>query len=293
MSEFVLILRQGNQAELVEEATATFPISDRAFMYGDGLFETIRVLGRRAPFLFEHLDRLQLSAARLLFPPLPWEIDEIAAACKRLMQANEIRDGYLKLTLSRGIGARGYEAPERPEPVLIVQGKSWAPPPAVYVQGYRATVASFRVSPESPTAHVKSLSALEKVLARTEARQKGCDEALLLNTDNFVTEGAATNLFVVHARSIQTPHPSCGVLPGIGRRLVLQATRNLDYRCHEGFLTLDDLRTADEVFVTNSLILAVAVTELDGQPIGRHAGPGPVTRAMYREVLAITSQGAI
>jgi branched-chain amino acid aminotransferase len=280
MSAYLMVGIEGAAPRLVERSVATISAQDRGFLYGDGLFETIRVVQGRTPYLASHLERLGAGAATLLFPRLPWRLDELAAACHDLIRANHVTDGYVRLTVSRGPAARGYEAPPDPTPTLVMQASEWRPAPDLYTAGYRAVLSSVRVSAHSPLCRVKSLSALEKVIARTQAAQQGCNEALLLNTDGYLTEGAATNLFVVREQRLLTPALACGLLPGIGRRQALQLARALGYPCEEGFLTVEDLWRADEAFVTNALVLAVPLTAVDGRPIGHGGRPGPVTAAI-------------
>lgn len=292
MTEHVLMRRGAGPARAVPAAEAAVPIHDRGFLYGDGLFETIRVVEGRTPLLVAHLRRLAAGARLLAFPPLPWSDSEIAADCEELVRRNGVTRGWLRLTLTRGSGSRGFEPPSQAEPVLILQARSWDPDPDLARRGYRAVLAGVRVSAQSPLCRVKSLSALEKVLARAEARQQGCEEALLLNTDGYLTEGAATNLFLVRDGQILTPHPDCGLLPGIARELVMAAARELGYPVVESRLVPQDLWTADEAFLTNALLLVVPLVAVAGRPVGRGQGPGPVTRALQERCQQLLERGA-
>lgn len=285
MTDTILMQFGSATARLVSAAEAAVPLNDRGFLYGDGLFETIRLLDGAAPWLPLHLQRLRQGARLLRFPPLPWSDADVAARIGDVVTANGLRDGYVRLTVTRGLSARGYEPPPAAEPLLIVQAGPWLPAPGLYERGYRATVASVRVVAGSPLTQVKSLNALDKVLARAEARDRGCDEALLLNTDGNVAEGAATNVFIVRGREVVTPRLECGALPGIGRHLALRALHELGYRCREAPVKLTDLQEADEVFVTNALMLAVSVVALDGAAIGRPGGPGPAAAKVREKML--------
>lgn len=282
-----VVLMQHGRAEprLMPAADASVPLSDRGFLYGDGLFETIRLLSGATPWLPLHVRRLRTGASLLRFAPLPWSDADLAARIEEVVTAIGLRGGYVRLTVTRGTSARGYEPPPEAEPLLVVQAGPWQPPPGLYERGYRATVASTRVVAGSPLTQVKSLNALDKVLARAEARDRGCDEALLLNTDGNVAEGAATSLFVVCGREVVTPSLKCGALPGIGRHLALRALQELGYVCSEAPVTLADVRNADEVFVTNALVLAVGVATLDGVPLGQHNGSGPAAAVVRERIL--------
>lgn len=291
MTATVLMQFGRTAPRLVPAAAASIPLSDRGFLYGDGLFETIRLLDGATPWLPLHVRRLRTGASLLRFAPLPWSDADLAARIEEVVTANGLRDGYVRLTVTRGPSARGYEPPPEAEPLLVVQAGPWQPPPGLYERGYRATVASTRVIAGSPLTQVKSLNALDKVLARAEARDRGCDEALLLNTYGNVAEGAATSVFIVRGREVVTPRLECGALPGIGRHLALRALRELGYTCSEAPVSLADLQSADEVFVTNALVLAVDVVALDGEPVGRYNGPGPAAAAVRERIMQDATGG--
>ncbi|BDG60458.1 aminotransferase class IV [Caldinitratiruptor microaerophilus] len=260
---------------------------DRGLLLGDGLFETARIYAGRVPLLERHLQRLREGAA-VLGIPVPRGIEEAAL---RTVAACAVRDGVLRVTLTRGPGPRGLDLPPEPAPTLLVQVEPFAgraPEPL------RAALVSLRRDSRSPLTRLKTTSSLASVLARAEARAAGAGEALLLNTDGFVAEGAATNLFWVRDGVLRTPATAAGCLPGIARGLVLELARALGLPVAEGLFPPDDLAAADEAFLTSALLELAPLAGVTTAPsvsapwerAPRWPAPGPVTArlaAAYRE----------
>lgn len=244
-------------------AGGTVDVADRGLLLADGLFETIAVFGGRPFRLADHLARLDRGAALL---GLSFDRDRLAAGIAALAATLGGGHGALRATVTRGPGPRGLLPPDQPQPTLLVTAAPWSRQP-VGAAISLATV-TLRRNDRSPLAQVKSLAALEQILALGEARKAGADDALLLNTAGRVACTAMANLFVVIDGLLVTPPLADGVLPGVMRGL-LDAT--------ERSLLPADLARADAVFATNSLRLVMPVGRLDGRPL---AGGGQAAAAL-------------
>lgn len=260
--------------------SAHLPIDDRGLTYGDGLFETIRILNGQPLFFDRHFTRLTAGLAALNLP-IQWDSAALHARCCKLINVNEIKDGILRLTITRGSGPRGFAPPTDPNPTLIIQTFT-SPPPAraplgePVEPGARAILAPWRIDPANPLVHLKHLSALDKVLAKDLARQQNADDLLFLNIHGHLTEASAWNLFIVTEGQLLTPALHCGVLPGITRQLVLELAPTLGYRCAETELSLNLLTNATEAFLTNAASGIRPLTHFNHQPIASGL-PGPIT----------------
>ncbi|WP_029009652.1 aminotransferase class IV [Azospirillum halopraeferens] len=254
---------------LMAAAEARIDPADRGFTLGDGLFETLRVAGGRVCHGDRHLARLS-AGARVLDLPVPYGPDALAAAMAALIAARGLEDGVLRLTLSRGTGARGVPPPPDPHPTVLITAAP-LPPPGGPMRAVIATVT--RRNEHSPLSRLKTLNYLDSVLARQEAARRGADEALLLNTAGRLAESSVANLFVVLEGRTVTPPVADGALPGIRRALLLERGH-----AEERSLTPDDLARAGEAFLANSLGLRPLVA-VDGRPVGNGA-PGPVWAAL-------------
>ncbi len=254
---------------LVPVGEARIDPFDRGLTLGDGLFETIRVADGAPRRLGRHLSRLRAGAA-LMDIPVPLDDDALAAAIEEVLRANEFDEAALRLTLTRGPGARGLVPPSEPQPTLIIAAAS-LPPPAGPA---RAIIArSTRRNERSPLARCKCLAYADHILARAEAARNGADEALLLNTRERLVSATVANLFAVVDGVVVTPPVTDGALPGVMRA---EAVDQLD--AAERSLTPDDLARAEEAFLTNCLSIRPLVA-VDGRPIGDGV-PGPVARAL-------------
>lgn len=258
------------------EAAAVSP-ADRGYLLGDGLFETVRLCGGRAPLLDWHLARLA-EGCGLLGMPLP-RLDW-AAILAEVAGANGAAhgDGYARITVSRGTGPRGYAPPQNPEPRVSVQAGPWSPPePARALQ----LAAAPWPQPVHPVlSRVKHTSRLLQVLARAEADRLGVGELLFCDPAGRLAEAIASNLFWVRGGQLFTPDLATGCLPGVARRWVCsqaQATGRLD--------PPEALRKADEIFLTNALTGPVPVSAVAG--VGEWAAPGPVTSALQAQWRAL------
>ncbi|WP_246472488.1 aminotransferase class IV [Azospirillum tabaci] len=247
--------------------------ADRGFTLGDGLFETIRVSGGTARHLDRHLARLGGSAA-LLGLPLPRGAAALADAAEALIAAEGRAEGVLRVTLTRGTGARGVLPPADAVPTLLMT-LAPAPPPGGPVEAVIARTT--RRNEHSPLSRVKSLNYLDSILARQEAATRGAGEALLLNSAGRLAESSVANLFIVRGGRLLTPPVAEGALPGIRRALILEWGD-----AEEAPVSVDELLGAEEAFLTNSLGLR-PLLRVDGQAIG--AGTvGAVTAALLKGI---------
>ncbi|MBM3951755.1 MAG: 2-keto-4-methylthiobutyrate aminotransferase [Rhodospirillales bacterium] len=241
-----------------ERAQIRIEEADRGFTLGDGVFETLAVRGGKALRVAQHLARLN-EGARTLRLPVPYDDVALARAISDTIRMNNIRDGVARLTVSRGPGERGLLPPEKPKPTVVIAAHPDLPPET----SVRAVTArKARRDEGSVLARVKSLSYLEQVLARMEAKERGADEALLLNTHGRIADGTAANLFLFLGNWLVTPSLDEGALPGIVRAA---AVRELG--AVERPLAPEDVYQADEAMMVNSLGVR-ALVELDGRAIG-------------------------
>jgi len=255
-------------------------VSDRGLLYGDGLFETLRAYDA-APFLLEeHLERLSASAAELRICD-SLEAEAIGRDVAELLRANGLRDAYIRITLTRGAHTGRLELEPAARPTVCIVARPLRPlPPRLYDEGMTAIIASVRQNADSPLPRHKTLNYLANLVARTEAREQGADEAILLNTRGEVAEAASSNLFLLSGGRLITPSLEANILPGITRRVVLRLAEAAGCATEERTVGPDELGRADEVFLTNSIVGIVPVRAIDGRPVGSGA-PGPTTRKLH------------
>jgi branched-chain amino acid aminotransferase len=255
--------------------SAAVPITDRGLTYGDGLFETIRVLESKPLFISRHLARL-LTGLEVINLPIPWGPTDLINRCQQLIARNQLTNGVVRITITRGTGPRGFVPPANPDPTLIIQTFESHPAPTT---GLKAIVAPWRIDPYNPLCHLKHLAALDKVLAKDLARKQEADEAIFLNINRHIAETTSWNTFMIAENQILTPALHCGVLPGITRQVLLELAPSLGYRIIETELSLDMLTTASEAFLTNAVSGIRPLTQVSGQPIGI-GSRGPITEAI-------------
>jgi branched-chain amino acid aminotransferase group I len=263
---------------LVDREKASVPALDRGVQFGYGLYETMRSYGGRVFRLEAHYGRLH-EGARLLDIALPLSLEQMTDAVVAVLKRNKVEDARLRLTVTAG--------PEGGSPaVMLVASPLSDYPPELYERGMSAVTASVRRNETSPLCHVKSLSVLDNFLAREDARRRGADEAILLNTRGQVAEGSWTNVFLVRGGRVVTPGVESGILPGVTRAAVLELAAEAGLTAVEAEVGPEDVAGSAEAFLTNSVMEVMPLTSIDGRKIG--AGrPGPATerlRALYREV---------
>jgi len=266
--------------KVVEGSEARIPVTDHGLLYGDGIFEGIRVYGRRAFRLDLHLARLATSA-RVIGLAIPGGIEamrEIVLATARAFGSDE---SYVRLIVTRGEGALGVDPSSCPQPrVLCLVDSVRLFPAEKLEQGLDLATATVRRPPADVLdPGVKSLNYLNNVLAKLDAKRAGADDALILNLAGAVAEASVANVFAAKDGELSTPPPSDGALAGITRRSVLELAAGLGIPARERTLGRVDLLSADEVFLTGTGARIMPVRSLDGRPIGKRA-PGPLTEQL-------------
>lgn len=268
--------------QLVDESEAKVSVFDHGLLYGDGVFEGIRMYHNRIFKLREHIERLYWSAKALLLE-IPMTPEELTRACVETCKANGLRDGYIRLLVTRGKGTLGLDPRRCPKPsVIIIAATIQLYPEKYYQEGLTiVTVPTTRNLVNSVNPAIKSLNYLNNILARIEANNAGVEEAILLNSDGFVAECTGDNVFIVHKGRLLTPPLSAGALYGITRNTVLDAARELGIPTGEPQLTRYDVYIADEMFLTGTAAEMVPVVKVDGRVIG-DGKPGPVTLQLLK-----------
>lgn len=253
--------------ELVREAEARVSVRDRGFLYGDSVFETLPVYSGRVFLLAEHLSRLVASASRIMLR-LPWAVDELGEFITATIKANSLDRGSLRLTISRGTGPPGIDPLAQCEPTLVIAPAHARDHTTNREEGVEVVISAVPKAPaETIPADAKAGNWLNHILARRDASEAGAFEALLLHADGSVAEGTVSNVFAVRGGTVATPPADGRILPGITRWAVLRLLAELGIPAEERTLLPADLRAADEVWITNSLIEILPVSSLDGMPL--------------------------
>ena len=271
-----------------DERAAKISVFDHGLLYGDGIFEGIRAYHGRVFKLKEHIDRLFCSAKAILLQ-IPMSHAQIMRATVETCRKNKIRDGYVRLVVTRGAGTLGLNPNRCKRPsVIIIADKIQLYPPVVYQRGLDIiTVPTTRNLHSALNPAIKSLNYLNNILAKIEANNGGCEEAVMLNAEGFVAECTGDNLFIVKNGALFTPPLSAGALYGITRQTVIELAEAAGLKVSEPNLTRYDLFNADECFLTGTGAEIVPVVKIDGRVIG--AGrPGSVTRQLVEDYHALT-----
>lgn len=268
--------------QFVPEERAVVSVLDRGFLYGDGLFETMRIFNGQ-PFRWrEHMERFQ-SGAEFLKIKLPFAPETLRGFVDELIGKNNLPDALLRMTLSRGIGVRGY-SPKGAENPTMVMSLHPAPRNEGKSPRWKLITSLHRLPANEPLAHFKTCNKLAQILARSEADTAGADEALLLNTDGFVVEGASSNLFWIEDDTICTPPLASGVLPGVTRAVVVEICKKLGLKTSQANIGIEGLKSADGVFVSLSSVGIAEVVSLDGKACRQSPLPGQLVGAYGESV---------
>jgi branched-chain amino acid aminotransferase len=271
-----------------DERDAKVSVFDHGLLYGDGIFEGIRAYHGRVFKLKEHINRLFYSAKAILLG-IPMSSAQITRAVVEVCRENKIRDGYIRLVVTRGMGTLGLNPKSCKRPsVIIIADKIQLYPPEVYRRGLDIiTVPTTRNLHSALNPAIKSLNYLNNILAKIEANNGGCEEAVMLNAEGFVAECTGDNLFIVKNGALLTPPLSAGALYGITRQTVIELAEASGLKVSEPNLTRYDLFSADECFLTGTGAEIVPVVKIDGRVIGT-GKPGRVTRRLEDEYHALT-----
>jgi branched-chain amino acid aminotransferase len=274
--------------QYLDERHAKISVFDHGLLYGDGVFEGIRAYNGRVFKLQEHIDRLFYSAKSILLT-IPMAHADLVRAVVETCRRNKLRDGYIRLVVTRGVGTLGLN-PNRCKKgsVIIIAGKIQLYPPALYQRGMAiVTVPTTRNLHNALSPAIKSLNYLNNILAKIEANNAGCEEAIMLNAEGYVAECTGDNVFIVKAGHVYTPPLSAGALHGITRRVVMEIAEESGYPVSEPDLTRYDLFNADECFLTGTGAEIVPIVKVDGRVIG-DGKPGSVTEKLVGQYRALT-----
>lgn len=269
--------------EFVTKENAKVSVYDHGFLYGDGIFEGIRVYNGNVFRLDEHIERLYESALSILLQ-IPLTPEEMIDAVVKTIRKNELRDAYIRLVISRGTGNLGLDPRSCATPnVIIIAEQLQLFPQELYDTGMKIiTVPTRRNKPDALNPKIKSLNYLNNILVRIEAHLAGVSEALMLNSEGYVTEGSGDNIFLVKKGVLYTPPCYVGALQGITRQAILDIADRLGYKVKEEPFTRHDVYVADEVFLTGTAAEVISVVEVDGRQI-KDGKPGPVTKHLLTE----------
>lgn len=276
--------------EFIEKSKAVVSVFDHGLLYGDGVFEGIRVYNGSIFKLVDHVDRLY-DSAKSIHLKIPLTKHGLTEAVLETLRRNRLRDAYIRLVVTRGTGDLGVDPSLCKDPTLFIiaepmaSGLGQREPKVV-----RLIMSSVRRDSVAATSHeIKSLNYLNSILAKVEANQAGVDDAIFLDERGFVSEASVTNVFLVKDRKISTPSSAAGILHGITRARIIALCSDLGLDVKERDVTPFDLVTADEVFLAGTKSEVVAVGTIGGTKIGS-GGVGPVTRRLYQEFSRIVQR---
>jgi branched-chain amino acid aminotransferase len=274
--------------EFVRKEDAKVSVYDHGFLYGDGVFEGIRSYNGNVFRLEEHLERLYDSAKSVMLE-IPHTFEEMTKLVVETLRRNELKDAYIRLIVSRGVGNLGIDPLTCSKPSVIVIAEALSLfPKSLYDNGIEiVSVATRRNRSDVLSPKVKSLNYMNNILVKIEANLAGVSEALMLNDQGYVAEGSADNIFIVRKNKILTPPGYVGALEGITRNAIMEVAAQKGYEVQEGVFTRHDVYVADEVFLTGTAAEVIAVIKVDGRVIG-DGKPGPVTNdllASFRELV--------
>lgn len=267
---------------LVPKEKAVVSVFDRGFLYGDGIYETMRVYDGVVFHLKDHLARLADSAAGIKML-LPWSNEYLENAIYKVIKTNHLRDASTRLTISRGPGDIGYNPPQPFRPTLAIMTRAFKGyPDGFYRRGIKIVVVNIRRNYiKSLDPGIKSANCLNGILAKFEAVERGAFEGVMLNVKGYLSEGTVSALFVVKNGGLFTPPLSAGILPGITRRVVMELADSLNVNVTESNMKPDRLYGADEVFLASTNMEVLPVVKVGDRAIGQGV-PGPVTKSLIR-----------
>jgi branched-chain amino acid aminotransferase len=263
--------------KIVPESEAKISVFDHGLLYGDGCFEGIRIYNGRVFRLTEHLVRLYESA-RSICLTIPISIEEMEKATVETVAANNLRDGYIRLLITRGVGPLGLNPYQCPKAgiIIIASGISLYSAEKYETGLNLITCATRRPTPAALSPQVKSLNYLNNIMAKIECIQAGCEEGIMLNEQGYVAECTGDNVFVIKAGQVYTPTISSGALNGITRMAVIEVMRDMGLQVHEITMTRHEIYTADECFLTGTAAEVIPAVQYDRRQIG-DGKPGKLT----------------
>ena len=274
---------------LIEKEDAKVSVFDHGLLYGDGVFEGIRAYNGRVFLLREHLDRLYASAHAIMLD-IGYSKRDVEAATIDTLRANKLKDGYIRLVVTRGVGDLGLDPRKCPKPtVFIIADKIKLYPEAVYTDGLELiTAATRRTIPDSLSPCIKSLNYLKNILAKIECIRANVPEAIMLNTQGHVAECTGDNIFILKENTLITPPTWAGALDGITRGAVMELAKNkLKLLVKEDVMTQYHVYNADECFLTGTAAEVIPVVKVDGRLIA-DGKPGKITAKLVKEFRELT-----
>ncbi|MFA5255108.1 MAG: aminotransferase class IV [Candidatus Omnitrophota bacterium] len=265
--------------KLIDSDKARISVFDRGFMYGDGVFETMRSYAGRVFKLDRHLDRL-FRSLDIIKIERKYSKKHLQDAIYKTLKVNRLSRAYVKLTVTRGEGRFGISHKDIFLPNVVITAKDFEGYPAWMSEiGLSANITGVQ-NEESIISGIKTLNYLPYILARLDAKRRGFDEAILTNTKGYVTEGATSNIFIVKNKGLITPSAANGILPGITRGVIIEIAKRLKISVKEKLVTRRELFGADELFLTNSLAEILSITKVDSKPIGTGL-VGDITKLLH------------
>ena len=267
---------------------AKISVYDHGLLYGDGVFEGMRIYSGKVFRLEEHLDRLWHSAQAICLT-IPISKDDMVKAVNNTVKLNKLDDGYVRLVVTRGSGTLGLDPNKCSDPqVIVITDHITLYPDEFYENGLEIiSVSTIRNHPAALSPRIKSLNYLNNILAKIEGLQASCVEALMLNHKGEVAECTGDNIFIVSQGELLTPPKEAGILEGITRKVVIEQAEEASINVRETALTKHDIYTADECFLTGSAAEIVPVVKVDSRTIG-NGKPGPMTRDMTKRFREVT-----
>lgn len=265
--------------KILPSEKALISVFDHGFLYGDGIYETMRSYEGVVFKIDEHINRLYKSAS-LISLPLPEDKNIFKVAIYKTLDANSLKDAYIRLTVSRGKGDIGLDPELCKEPTVVIITKDFKGySKDLYKKGIKLIIAKIRRNHKKALdPQIKSLNFLNNILAKVEAKRAGAYEALMLNTNGKIAEGTISNIFFVKDNTIFTPSVKCGILDGITRQTIIEIIKRTDFRFKEGFFSKEDIYSAKEVFITNTTMEIMPVSSIDDKKYQI----GEVTKTLHK-----------
>lgn len=278
---------------MVPKSQAMVSVYDHGLLYGDGVFEGIRIYKGQIFKCGQHMDRLW-RCAEMIRLRIPVSRDDMVTIMRDCVEANNLKDGYIRLVVTRGFGTLGLDPRKCPVAgVICIADQIALYTPDQYEKGMKIIVAKRPRTPvECLDPRLKSLNYLNNILGKVEAIDQGCDEAIMLNMKGFVGECTGDNIFVIRDGTVFTPPTESGILEGITRRFVMDLCADMDISCNVKNMRPEEVKTADEVFLTGSAAEIIAVTQIDDIKIG-HGTEGPITKRLRNAFRKVVSSADI
>jgi len=279
--------------KLVEKEKALVSVFDHGLLYGDGVFEGIRVYNNLVFRMKEHIDRLYRSADAIELK-IPMTKAEAIDITIKTLQENKLTDAYIRFVVTRGVGDLGLDPRKCPKAtVFIIADKISLYPEEFYRNGLKIITAKTRRNyPKALDGRIKSLNYLNNILAKIEAIKAGTQEAIMLTHDEYVAECTGDNIFIIKNGALATPPADVGALEGITRDAVISIAKKINMPCREKMLKMDDIYTADEVFLTGTAAEIIPVVMIDDRKVGK-GSPGEITFKLKKEFEELTKTDGV